>query len=69
MLSGKPAHHRKEPAMTRIAIATAYIDLTDDCNAYNVDIITAGCEYGCEAMDCETGTPVYYDNHINYASL
>ena len=84
--------------MTRIVLASAYIDLADDhqlytiaftddcdevcsllhftteddmmdyCNAYDVDIITAGCEYGCEAMDYETGTPVYYDEHINYAS-
>lgn len=84
--------------MTRIVLASAYIDLADDhqlytlaftddcddvcslihftteeammdyCNVYNVDIITAGCEYGCEAMDYETGTPVYYDEHINYAS-
>ena len=84
--------------MTRIVLATAYIDLADDhqlytlaftddcddvcslihftteedmmdyCNVYNVDIITSGCEYGCEAMDYETGIPVYYDNHINYAS-
>jgi hypothetical protein len=38
------------------------------CNIYHVDIITSGCEYGCEAMDYETGTPVYYDEHINYAS-
>ena len=38
------------------------------CNVYNADIITADCEYGCEAMDYETGTPVYYDEHIYYAS-
>lgn len=42
--------------------------MMDYCNACNVDIITAECDYGCEAMDYETGTPVYYDNHINYAS-
>lgn len=84
--------------MTRIVLASAYIDLADDhqlytiaftddcdevcsllhftteesmmdyCNAYDVDIITAECDYGCEAMDYETGTTVYYDNHINYAS-
>ena len=84
--------------MTRIALASAYIDLTDDhqlytlaftddcddvcslihftteedmmdyCKVYNVDIITAGCEYGCEAMDYETGAPVYYDEHFIYAS-
>ena len=98
MSSGKPTHHRKEPAMTRIVIASDVINLADDhqlytlafvddcddvcsllhfpteeemmyyCNVYNVDIITAGCEYGCEAMDYETGTPVYYDEHIIYAS-
>ena len=38
------------------------------CNVYNIEIITAGCEYGCEAMDWYTGTPVYYDEHIYYAS-
>ena len=38
------------------------------CNIYDVDIITAECEYGCEAMDYETGAPVLYDNHIYYAS-
>lgn len=38
------------------------------CNVYNVDIITADCEYGCVAMDWYTGTPVYYDEHIIYAS-
>lgn len=98
MSSGKPTHHRKEPAMTRITIASDVINLADDhqlytlaftddcdevcsllhfpteeemmyyCNVYNIDIINAGCEYSCEAMDYETGTPVYYDEHINYAS-
>ena len=43
-------------------------DMMDYCNAYNVDIITAECDYCCEAMDYETSTPVYYDNHINYAN-
>jgi len=43
-------------------------DMMYYCNVYDVDIITAECEYGCKAMDYETGTPVYYDNHINYAS-
>ena len=98
MSSGKPTHHRKEPTMSRITIASDVIDLTDDhqlytlaftddcddvcslihftteeammdyCSTYNIDIIPAGCEYGCEAMDHETGTAVYYDNHICYAS-
>lgn len=43
--------------------------MMDYCNACNVDIITAECEYGCEAMDYETGAPVLYDNHIYYSSL
>lgn len=85
--------------MTRIVLATAYIDLpdnhqlytlafTDDCDDVcslmhfstedklmdycyisNIDIITAECDYGCEAMDYETGAPVLYDNHVYYASL
>ena len=38
------------------------------CDVNNVDIITADCEYGCVAMDYETGTPVYYGHHIYYAS-
>lgn len=42
--------------------------MMDYCNAYNIEIITAGCEYGCVAMDWYTGTPVYYDEHIYYAS-
>lgn len=42
--------------------------LYDYCKVYNVDIITADREYGCVAMDWYTGTPVYYDEHIIYAS-
>lgn len=45
--------------MSHVILATASIDL--------VDIITAECDYGCEAIDYETGTPVYYDEHIYYA--
>ena len=44
-------------------------ELMDYCNIYNIEIIPAGCEYGCEACDYETGAPVYYDNHIYYSSL
>ena len=44
-------------------------DMMDYCNAYDVDIITAECDYGCEACDYETGVPVLYDNHIYYSSL
>ena len=84
--------------MTRIVIASTYIDLADDhqlytiaftddcdeacsllhftteedmmdyCKAHYVDIITEECDYGCESVDYDTGTPVYYDNHINYAN-
>ena len=44
-------------------------ELMDYCNIHNIEIIPAGCEYGCEATDRETGTPVLYDNHTYYSSL
>jgi len=43
-------------------------ELIDYCNMHNVDIITAECDYDCEAFEYETGEPVLYDNHIYYAS-
>ena len=43
-------------------------DMMDYCNACNTEIIPAECDYGCEALEYETGTPVLYDNHVCYAS-
>lgn len=42
--------------------------LNDYCKDYNVDYVTAGCDYNAEAMDWDTGKPVFYDQHIYYAS-
>ena len=57
----RQAHHRKEPAMTRINIASDVINLADDHQLYTIAFTD-----GCEAMDYETGTPVYYDNHMDF---
>lgn len=41
--------------------------LNEYCKLYNVDYVAVGCDYNAEAMDWDTGKPVFYDQHIYYA--
>lgn len=43
--------------------------LNDYCKRYNVDYVAVYCDYNAEAMDWDTGTTVFYDQHIYHAVM